>query len=178
MSDAKKLKAMEGENGRLKKLLLDTLLDAAAPAGTRPVAWSTAKTRFCSIACGANSREIWASISTTRCGRSTGIKRTLSPTTTALMASPQAGETVAFEEAVGPDTADDRLDCGPSAQLSFDGRRPQAQALLDVDFARGGPVASVAFVHVDARVAPGDAFDLGGVQRIELVLVVAPPAVL
>ncbi len=34
------------------------------------------------------------------------------------------GETVAFEEAVGPDTTDDRLDCGPSAQLSFDGRRP------------------------------------------------------
>jgi len=48
VSDAKKLKAMEGESGRLKKLLLDTLLDAPAPAGTRPVAWSTAKTRFCS----------------------------------------------------------------------------------------------------------------------------------
>ncbi len=136
------------------------------------MACSTAKTRFCSIACGANSREIWASISTTRCGRSTGIKRTLSPTTTALMASPQAGETVAFEEAVGPDTADDRLDCGPSAQLSFDGRRPQAQALLDVDFARGGPVASVAFVHVDAgHVLACQALDLGDVivERVAVV---------
>jgi len=39
VSDAKKLKAMEDENGRLKKLLLDTLLDAAVLAGTRPVAW-------------------------------------------------------------------------------------------------------------------------------------------
>jgi hypothetical protein len=102
VSDAKKLKAMEGESGRLKKLLLETLLDAPAPAGARPVAWSTAKTRFCSIACGADSREIWASISTTRSGRSTGIKRTLSPTRTALMAvAAGTGETVAFDEAVG-----------------------------------------------------------------------------
>ncbi len=87
MSDAKTLKAMEDENGRL----LDTLLDAAALAGTGPLAWLTAKARSCST-------------DRVRSGqpKDSGFhfgddvqqkhrqKRTLSLTRTALMASPQA----------------------------------------------------------------------------------------
>ena len=141
-----------------------------------------------------------------------------------------AGETVAFEQAVGLGMADDRLDGGPSAQLAFDRWRPLARALRDVDFGRDEPVASVALVDVDAnhllageafhlrdltaqrvtvvghaghcldtehelaaagtrigdrdrhfdaelvarpRLALGNAFDLGGVERVEFVLVVA-----
>ena len=47
-----------------------------------------------------------------------------------------AGETVAFEQAVGLGMADDRLDRGSSAQLAFDRRRSLARALREVDFRR------------------------------------------
>jgi len=39
--------------------------------------------------------------------------------------------------------ADDRLDRGPSTQLAFDGRRPLARALGDVDFRHREPCAPV-----------------------------------
>ena len=63
-----------------------------------------------------------------------------------------AGETVAFEQAVGFGMADDRLDRGPSAQLAFDGRRAFARALREVDFGRRKPVAAIAFVDVEQTI--------------------------
>ncbi len=74
-----------------------------------------------------------------------------------------AGEMVAFEQAVRLRMSDDRLDRGPSAQLAFDGRRPPARAVRDVDFGRRKPVASVALVDIDPRDGlAGEALDLGG----------------
>ena len=72
------------------------------------------------------------------------------------------GQVISLKKAVAFDVADDRFVGAAASQPAFDGWRPFARALRDMNVGGGQRVAAIASVDIRARDGDaGDAFDLG-----------------